>query len=47
MSYRNPKQIVDTQSGQYMRDLQKSLAGTFSNYASEVKKEYEKLSQNI
>ena len=42
MSYRNPKQIVDTQSGQYMRDLQKSLAGTFSNYASEVKKEYER-----
>lgn len=42
MSYRNPKQIVDTQSGQYIRDLQKSLAGTFSNYASEVKKEYER-----
>ena len=42
MSYRNPKQIVDTQSGQYMRDLQKSLAGTFSDYASEEKKEYER-----
>lgn len=42
MSYRNPKQIVDTQSGQYMRDLQKSLAGTFSDYASEQKKEYER-----
>ena len=42
MSYRNPKQIVDTQSGQYVRDLQKSLAGTFSDYASEQKKEYER-----
>ena len=42
MSYRNPKQIVDTQSGQYMRDLQKSLAGTFSDYASEVEKRIRK-----
>ena len=42
MSYKNPKQIIDTQSGQYMRDLQKSLAGTYSDYASEEKKEYER-----
>lgn len=42
MSYRNPKQIIDTQSGQYVRDLQKSLADTYSSVASEQKKEYER-----
>ena len=42
MSYRNPKQIVDTQSGQYVRELQKSLADTYSGVASEQKKEYER-----
>jgi len=36
MSYRNPKQIVDTQSGQYVRDMQKSLADTFSKYSGSI-----------
>ena len=36
MSYRNPKQIVDTQSGQHIRDMQKSLADTFSKYSSSI-----------
>ena len=36
MSYRNPKQIVDTQSGQYVRDMQKSLSDTFSKYSSGI-----------
>ena len=36
MSYRNPKQIVDTQSGQYIRDMQKSLADTFSKYSGSI-----------
>jgi hypothetical protein len=39
MSYRNPKQIVDTQSGQYVRELQKSLAYKYSGVAIEQKKE--------
>jgi len=36
MSYRNPKQIIDTQSGQHVRDMQKSLADTFSKYSSSI-----------
>ena len=28
MSYRNPKQVVDTQSGQYVREMQQSLSNT-------------------
>ena len=42
MSYRNPKQIVDTQSGQYIREMQKSLADTSSKYFINAKKEYER-----
>jgi len=42
MSYRNPKQIVDTQSGQYVREMQKSLADTSSKYFINAKKEYER-----
>ena len=28
MSYRNPKQVVDTQSGQYVREMQQNLSNT-------------------
>ena len=42
MSYRNPKQIVDTQSGQYVREMQKSLADTSSKYFTSVKQEFER-----
>ena len=42
MSYRNPKQIVDTQSGQYVRELQKSLADTSSKYFTSAKQEFER-----
>ncbi len=42
MSYRNPKQIVDTQSGQYVREMQRSLADTSSKYFASAKKEYER-----
>jgi len=31
MSYRNPARIVDTQSGQHMRNMQQSLAKSFTN----------------
>ena len=42
MSYRNPKQIVDTQSGQYIREMQRSLADTYSKYTGSIKQEFEK-----
>ena len=32
MSYRNPKQVVDTQSGQYVRDMMKSVTGDAVNF---------------
>ena len=36
MSYRNPTQVVDTQSGQHIRNLQSSVANTFAAYANTV-----------
>ena len=33
MSYRNPTQVVDTQTGQHYANLQKTIAGSFGNYA--------------
>jgi len=38
MSYRNPKQVVDTQSGQYVRDMMKSVTGTAVNAIKEQQK---------
>jgi hypothetical protein len=37
MSYRNPTQVVDTQTGQHYANLQKTIAGSFGNYANSVK----------
>lgn len=31
MSYRNPKQVIDTQSGQYIRDMMKTVTGATIN----------------
>ena len=39
MSYRNPQQVVDTQSGQAFAELQKTISGTFAGVASAYKKE--------
>ena len=36
MSYRNPTQVVDTQTGQHYANLQKTIAGSFGNYANSV-----------
>ena len=36
MSYRNPTQVVDTQTGQHYANLQKTIAGSFGNYANAV-----------
>ena len=38
MSYRNPQQVVDTQSGQYVRDMMKSVTGTAVNVIKEQQK---------
>jgi hypothetical protein len=37
MSYRNPTQVVDTQTGQHYANLQKTIAGSFGNYVNSVK----------
>ena len=37
MSYRNPTQVVDTQTGKAYADLQKTIAGSFGNYAKSGK----------
>jgi len=42
MSYTNPKQYIDTQSGQYIREMQQSVARSFGQYASKVAEEYKK-----
>lgn len=43
MSYRNPQQVVDTQTGQHYRNLQKSLSSTFAGVAQSYKAEQDKL----
>ena len=43
MSYRNPRQVIDTQSGQHFIDLQRSLSGTFSKISTDYSKKQEKL----
>ena len=39
MSYRNPQQVVDTQSGKAFADLQKTISGTFAGVADTYKKD--------
>jgi len=36
MSYRNPTQNVDTQSGQYVRQMQQSVAGSFEKLSNKL-----------
>lgn len=36
MSYRNPEQVVDTQSGQYIRQMQQSFASSFEKLANKI-----------
>ena len=48
MSYRNPQQVVDTKSGQYIRDMMKSVTGTAVNaIKAEQKRLRENQEQNI
>ena len=39
MSYRNPEQIVDTQSGQYIRQMQQSVASSFEKLSNKISAE--------
>ena len=39
MSYRNPEQVVDRQSGQYIRQMQQSVAGSFEKLANKISAE--------
>ena len=39
MSYRNPQQVVDTQSGKAFTDLQRTISGVFTGVADTYKKE--------
>jgi len=41
MSYRNPQQVVDTQSGQYVRDMMKNVTNTAVNLIQTRQKELE------
>ena len=45
MSYRNPQQVVDTQSGQHIRNLQASLDKTEANMFASYKESQEKLAK--
>jgi len=36
MSYRNPEQVVDRQSGQYIRQMQQSVASSFEKLANKI-----------
>ncbi len=42
MSYRNPQQVVDTQTGQHYRNLQKTISSTFGAVAKNYSEEQEK-----
>ena len=39
MSYRNPEQVVDTQSGQYIRQMQQSVASSFEKLSNKISAE--------
>ena len=39
MSYRNPTQNIDTKSGQYIREMQQSLAQSTVGALNEIKKQ--------
>lgn len=45
MSYTNPQQVVDTQTGQHYRNLQQSLSSTFAGVAKSYKAEQDKLEE--
>ena len=38
MSYRNPQQVVDTQSGQHIRNMMQQITGATVGVLSEIQK---------
>lgn len=45
MSYRNPQQVIDTQTGQHFRNLQNVISSTFAGVAQNYKAEQDKLAK--
>ena len=45
MSYRNPQQVIDTQTGQHYRNLQNVISSTFAGVAQNYKAEQDKLAK--
>ena len=45
MSYRNPQQVIDTQTGQHYRNLQNIISSTFAGVAQSYKAEQDKLAK--
>ena len=42
MSYRNPKQVVDTQSGQHIRNMLQQISGATVGALNQIKKDADK-----
>ena len=47
MSYRNPKQVVDTQSGQHVRNMLQQISGATVGALNQIKKEADKKREEI
>jgi hypothetical protein len=46
-AYENPQAIIDTQSGAYLRDLQGTIAGSFSNFAQNYANKQEAIRKKL
>jgi hypothetical protein len=46
-AYSNPQAIIDTQSGEYIRDLQRNIAGSFSNFAQSYVNKQEAIKKKL
>jgi hypothetical protein len=46
-AYSNPQAIIDTQSGEYIRDLQSNIAGSFSNFAQSYANKQEAIKKKL
>lgn len=46
-AYENPAQLVDTQTGQHFRNLQATIAGSFSNYAENYAVKQEEIKRQL
>ena len=47
MSYRNPIQNVDTQTGQHYRNLIKSISATFGRVAGAYRQDQERINREV